>query len=307
MGSSTPAAKADWIEKVQGLSKCEWTEEVLDLTKLKMFRIDEQAKGYQRPLNDAFIEARTGDAFDAAEARTVFVSRRKDGSLYVLDGQHTVEMLLRKGVTHWLCRVFIGLTVGQEAARFAEYQENSQRMSPIVSHNASVIAGNKASVAIDAALEKFNLRISNLAGLRMKEGYIPLMIQGALRSIYDMGGQPLLETVLGICTDAWGAEKNSYNGRILKGLAHLLYVADRPFSRARLVAVLNNTTPKLILESVVGEMGSGSAGSKVASKMWTLYYLGVPGGEYPAIKRNSTQIPRLATPARAVEHEWLMD
>lgn len=287
----------EWIEKAQGLSKCAWTEKVLPLANLNIYRLGDYNKGYQRPLDESFVDERCEERFDAAEARTIYVSERKDGSLWVLDGQHTMELLIRNGITEWLCRVFFDLSPAEEAWRFQEYQHNRKAVHPVVQWNAEVLAGDKDTAAIDRVLTSRGVRISN-QGLRAKDGFVPVSIIGAFKHAYKLGGKELLDEVVGLVIDSWGLDAASFHARVLPGLSYLLAYSNLPLDRKRLVAVLKNTTPKMIVEKT-GATGGGGAGRKVALVLWELYLAGVPGSRHTRIKRTLKETPKLPkTPGR---------
>jgi hypothetical protein len=293
------------IEAVRPFTKVEFREEILPLGDLRVFSIAEFASGYQRPLSESFLNSITPtdetkeDRFDASEARAIFVSERKDGSMWVLDGQHTRELLMRHKIDRWPCRVFMGLTPTQEASRFLEYQRNSRRLGSIERWNASVVAKEPESIAVEKVLEAHNLRISSQS-IRAKEGMIPLTIGSVFAKIHEMGGTDLLEATLTAAEKAWGKEKSTYNTRVLSGLAYLLSHASLEIAKPRLTAVLKNTMPQQLIEQI-GSTGSGGAGPRGAAVLLERYRLGVTGTEHTAIRKGSAEAPVLLSAAEIDE------
>jgi hypothetical protein len=287
--STTQANLPKWLSDAQGLSSANWFSAVVPLNDLTLMRIDETEKGYQRPLSDARITDLT-EHFDAGEAREIYVSKRADGMMAILDGQHTCQVLRNVGIESWPCRVFIGLTPEEEARRFAEYQNNTRRIPAVVQWNAEVISGKESVVEIDKVLNEFYLRISTIR-VRNRDGYRGVGGRATFEKIYALGGSTLLRETLQLVTDAWGQGKETYFGRVLSGLGYLLaYAEGAEFDRNRFIAVLRNTTPKQIVEGI-GSTGSGGATRAGALLLLDLYIEGT--SEYPKIRRNEKTTPKL--------------
>jgi len=258
------AAAPAFLQKAQDLSHFHWNERWLPLDTLVTFRLGEAVGGFQRPLQERRVQGLV-DQFDAGEARTIFVSKRDlpsgKSEYVVLDGQHTAAALKRVGMTHWYCRIFFGMTPEDEASRFIEYENNSRRIPGVVQHNAEVIANTTTAVAIENILKPFYLRIST-AKLRSEEGFIPIASRAGFEKLLAIS-PAILREVIQLVVDAWGHNRESFDSRIMSGLGYLLATSKNPaetapFDRQRLLAVLKNTTPKLI-EEAIGPTGSGGA------------------------------------------------
>jgi hypothetical protein len=275
---------------------------VLPLDTLKPLQIDKEEGGYQRPLSQLRVQD-LAEKFDAGEAREIYVSQRENGDRYILDGQHTWAVLKAKGFTEWPCRVFWNLSPAEEARRFAQYNNNTRRVPPVVQYNAEVLAGDSLAVALDKILSKFHLRISS-SKLRSKEGYLGVASRAVFQKIYELGGQKLLEETLQLSIDAWGQNEASFLGRMLQGMGYLLHYVEGEFDRKRMLAVLRNTTPRQIVEAV-GATGSGGASRRGADHLLDLYISGV-GPEFPALRRNAKETPKLprTAPKEVEVHEY---
>lgn len=262
-----------WFDQAQSQSRARWMQGHVDLSALRLLRIDESELGYQRPLSDARVQHLIS-AFDASEAREIYVSRRSDGSMYILDGQHTWAALREMGYTHWFGRVFFDLTPEEEARRFAEYQSNSRPIPAVVRWNAEVISGNEDANAIEAILASFYLRIST-SKLRARDGYLGIGSRSVPEKVYRLGGANLLREVLQLCTDAWGQNKNAYLGRVMQAVSFVLANVDAPLDRDRMVDVLRNTTGPNIVQAI-GAGGGGGAVGRGAGIVLDLYRDGSP-------------------------------
>jgi hypothetical protein len=279
-----------------------WAVSVLPLNTLKPLQIDQAEGGYQRPLSQLRVQDLT-ERFDAGEAREIYVSQREDGSRWILDGQHTWATLLNVQISDWPCRVFFNLSPAEEARRFAEYNNNTRRVPPVVQYNAEVLAGDSTAIALEKILSSYHLRISS-SKLRSKEGYLGVASRAVFQKIFELGGQKLLEETLQVSIDAFGQNPNAFLGRMLQGVGYLLHYAEGEFDRKRMLAILSNTTPRQIVEAV-GATGSGGASRRGADHILDLYINGV-GAEFPALRRNAKETPKLprTTPKAVEPHEY---
>jgi hypothetical protein len=291
-----------WLKAAHSKSNNVWAVSVLPLDTLKPLHIDKEEGGYQRPLSQLRVQDLT-ERFDGGEAREIYVSQREDGSRWILDGQHTWATLKNVGISDWPCRVFFNLTPAEEARRFAEYNNNTRRVPPVVQYNAEVLAGDNVAVALEKILSAYQLRISS-SKLRSKEGYLGVASRAVFQKLYELGGQKLLEETLQLSIDAWGQKPNSFLGRMLQGLGYLLHYSEGEFDRKRMLAVLENTTPRQIVEAV-GATGSGGAARRGADHVIDLYINGV-GAEFSALRRNAKETPKLprTTPKSVEPHEY---
>jgi len=286
-----------FLEKAQDLSHFHWVERWLPLNTLITYRLGSAEGGFQRPLQDRRVQVLV-EQFDAGEARTIFVSKRDlpDGTneYVILDGQHTAAALERVGMTHWYCRIFYGMTPEDEASRFIEYENNSRRIPGVVQHNAEVLANTFNAVAIENILRPFYLRIST-AKLRSEEGFIPIASKAGFEKLLAISPN-ILKEVLQLVIDAWGHNRESFNSRIMSGLGYLLATSQTqsgqaPFDRQRMLAVLKNTTPKLI-EEAIGPTGSGGAQRAGATALLNLYVEGAAPG-YAKLTARAKTTPQL--------------
>src|SRR5512144_2349483 len=88
--------------------------------------------------------------YDPLLMQVLEVSRRPDGSIYVIDGQHRMMAASRKfGENHELpCRVHEGLSVAQEAKMFVDLQRKRKSILQVEQFKANLIAGDPLTVDI---------------------------------------------------------------------------------------------------------------------------------------------------------------
>lgn len=178
----------------------------------------------QRLLRRAWIRRHVA-AFDANQLGVICVSRRADGSLWLIDGQHRVELIRAVG---WgdqalYCEIFEGLTVQQEAAMFLVRNDRIS-VRAFDKFTAGVTAGEDSCPAI-------NKLVSDL-GLCIAEGNRDGSISAvrALQSIYSgagvasgRDGTVALRSTLETIVAAWGKSSTNFKAEVIGGLG-LIYL-----------------------------------------------------------------------------------
>lgn len=223
------------------------SDESLDLSVL---RVD---KSYQRPLAENRI-ARMQAVFQPELFGRLMVNRRDDGSIYVVDGQHRLELAKTLGWQTAPCVVVCGLDVAGEAKLFKDF--NTARKNPTwyELHRASVAAGMPDAVGIQAITDTARLTICERTTPSNGRG---LKAISPLYTIYHAkdGGPNLLARVLRVLTEAFPQGNpmellpHALESELLVGMSLFLRrVARAPnFNEARLTQQLRLITPAAIL------------------------------------------------------------
>lgn len=110
---------------------------------------------YQRPVNEKWLRSIVRN-FDLSLANTITLSDRGDGQYAIIDGNHTanaIQICLGDDYSV-LCKVYIGLTVSNEADMF--FKLNKQRKSVNIAEKikAGIVAGEASSVRYIEYMEK---------------------------------------------------------------------------------------------------------------------------------------------------------
>lgn len=194
---------------------------VLEWLPLKDLIIDPQVQ--RTHLRQSHIK-QIANNFDSDAFGTLLVSRRGDGSLSLLDGQHRVHALKLMG---WHgnqcvpCEVHQGLTLRQEAQLFIQ-RNTTAKPNKIDLWNSRLTKGEQTVVDIDTLVRRNGWEIPRK--LTQADGKIPSV--DALESVYSGYGikgerrnmPEALDLTLRIITKAWGHDKRASQAVIIKGI-----------------------------------------------------------------------------------------
>ena len=212
--------------------------------KLVPYSLLSKAK-YNRPINKKKVE-RIVENFREDEVRPVIVSRHKDGSLTILDGQHTAKALsiiYGDDCLVW-CDVREGLSYEEEANLFVRLNSDSTQLG-----KPDEIRGRIESNDEDAVMFKKHVEA---AGYTLLGGSNPLTAISTAYKIYSEKccGGAFLTNLLSTVDQIWPDNPNATNAVILKGVRNLLvYNKDQGIDRGNMIKKLRKKTPaQLILE-----------------------------------------------------------
>jgi hypothetical protein len=152
---------------------------------------------YQRHLNLKQV-AEMAARWDIALCDTIKVSKRADGTLWVIDGQHRVEAAKKAGEREIFAQVLTGLTPQQEADIFYGSTVYRRGLRPLDKWRASLRAEHPNTVEINEIVNSLggavNRKESQSAGINAV---------GMLWKIYEYGGAHILQSSLSLLRDAW--------------------------------------------------------------------------------------------------------
>lgn len=153
--------------------------------------------------------------FDLDKMQVPHVSRRADGSLYIMEGQHTVwayRQWIGEGqqIQVWL---YEGLTEQDEAEFFLSFN-NKKAVDALSKFKTGVTAGREVECDID--------RIVRANGCTIGTSANPTSISavGALTTIYSRFGGPVLGQTLRVIRDSFA--DGGYERPVLLGIAQVL-------------------------------------------------------------------------------------
>jgi hypothetical protein len=178
----------------------------------------------QRLLRITWVKRHTS-VFDPNQIGVLCVSKREDGSFWLIDGQHRAELLRAVG---WgdqaaYCEIFSGLTVREEAALFLARNDKIS-VRTFDKFMAGCTAEQPTNLSIIKILTALGLKVAEGSG----DGSIAAV--SALHHVYMGGGMAsekegalslrrALQTILG----AWGRASGNFSGAVIEALG-LLYL-----------------------------------------------------------------------------------
>lgn len=179
--------------------------------------------GYQRTLKPARVnEIRRH--LDLDMLGVVWVSRRANGSLYVLDGQHRVRALVDEGLGDYPldCKVYEGLTEDQEARVFF-WLNKYLRVHAADQFRARARFGDPVAHDIMRVVELHGLELSSTVA----DGHVVAVV--ALEAVYtgrvvnrrresDAYYPEVLSAAIGTLVGAFTKTANGLGGELIKGV-----------------------------------------------------------------------------------------
>lgn len=115
---------------------------------------------YQRPLDHNRVKY-IAEHFKASLVRTPIVSQRANGELYIIDGNHTVNILKTVGWKTVQVQYHTGLTVEQESLAFDDLNRNGRKgrlAVPVCNRfNALLVGGAPKETAINKIVQGLGL------------------------------------------------------------------------------------------------------------------------------------------------------
>ena len=169
---------------------------------------------YQRDVIPARVKA-LADQLDLDGLGVFVVSRRSDGTLAIIDGQHRLEALkAHDWQNDWKveCRVYEGLDLEQEAELYRQLN-NTRSLCSWDFYKAGLVSGDTQCLAVDAVAKSCGLRVSNQSG----DGRICCV--ATLRKVYAQFGGDALKHALKIATSSWGHTAGAVEKEIVHGLS----------------------------------------------------------------------------------------
>lgn len=162
--------------------------------------------------------------FDPGAIGAIYVSKRRDGTLAIIDGQHRVLALIElgRGDKPIHCIIYEGLTEAEEADSFLKFADH-RSVQATDKFRIGVAAGREDCVAVDQILHEFDLRMK---GDSILNGHSVISCPTSLLTIYnrnspDRDGPQALRCALQTAIAAFGMTDVALDGKIVSGLGEL--------------------------------------------------------------------------------------
>ena len=185
----------------------------LETVPIALLRSDNR---YQTPIIESIVE-NIVENFSLAAVNPPLVSRHSDGTLWVIDGQHTIEGFIRLGRTEIDCKVIDDLSRKDESDLFLIRNDprSRRKLSKKQSFKAHVESGDPVAVAMNTIFKKLGFVLHGRGP--MKIASLPIM-----EECFGLDGTGrALELTLADADSAWPHRKGSIPALILRAVAQI--------------------------------------------------------------------------------------
>ena len=210
---------------------------------LNSAKLEVPRESYQRPFNPGRTRKIVAE-FDERVANEPKVSYRND-HYYVFDGQHTIAARkLRNGGAdlNILCKVYHGMTEGEEALLFAQQNGASSRLTAGSRIRALVFGGDPQAIAFEKTTLDAGIRLD----YSQKRGRDRIACIGTAFEEFQALGAKRYKEALKIIAEAWGGDPESLRRETLKGITRFVDMYYEEFDRNHLVKQLKRVDPLTI-------------------------------------------------------------
>lgn len=208
---------------------------------------------YQRDLQKKRA-AKLAKKFSWHNFQTVSVSRRSDGSLWAVDGQHGLEILRIQNYGLAPCIIVESDRIS-EAKAFIDRNspDGGKRVSQREIQHAGLYANEEKALAADQFLKEFGLEVASGGHQPCKTNAIGFIRDNALSR------PDVLRAAMGRIKSLWANEPEAWTRTILRGMCEV-----ETSGKANQVGKSlhkNKVTPRRILDRCAGlQVGSGTGG-----------------------------------------------
>lgn len=207
---------------------------------------------YQRVLGTT--TKRLMEEWDDEKCDFLTVSYR-DSKFYIIDGQHRYSVAKAKGIVALPCIIFTGLTQNDEALKFAQQQDNVNKLTPFDTFKANVACGNASIPEVHVDMEikricdKYNIEVKKFSN-GSKGKILRCLSRARLivgSSSYD--GAACFEWIIDLLNVTnWADVSNTYIREVvcmLKGF----WIDNHGNAELekKLIKVINSTTPSMMI------------------------------------------------------------
>lgn len=210
---------------------------------------------YQRDVHPSLVKKFVTN-FDEFRVGTLHVSRRSDGQLVVLDGQHRFLAAKQVGEKTIHCVVKFFATTADEAAEYDALNTDRRPLTTMDRWKTEMVAGKERTLVIHDLIQDRDSLVTNSHGVQAVR---------TLWTIHDKRGADHLEEILDVLYEAFGAlSAESCQSRYLSGVDEFLRL--HPEKRDRLVKKLQEGGPGRLatLTNMYRTSGAGRRAGYVA-------------------------------------------
>ena len=209
---------------------------------------------YQRHLSMNHVKKAAAN-FDLYQINPVKVSRR-DGTNYVFNGQHTIEIVAlvsgSRETPVW-CMIYDDLAYEHEADIFANQMKYVKPLLPYETFIANIEAGSDKHLIIKDLVESYDLTVT--------PGSAPggICAIATVERIYDKYGYHILDQTLRMIVGTWEGEAYSLSANMLSGVVRIIFAYGDSLKEDIFKEKLSRISPREISRTA-RERKAGSLG-----------------------------------------------
>jgi len=234
-------------------------------------RIDD---GYQRSIDTGPSQAlidRIARNWDWRMCLPLVVSKREDGSLYVIDGQHRLAAAQRRNDIPFLpCCVSVYGSVEDEAAMFVAMNRQRRQMNRLDDFHAAQAGGDEEATAIAAIIHSVGFTVSRKTG---SATWVPgeVAFTSAISSVRKRHGDGIVRDALQMMADAFPDERLTAGSSIFQALCRIMVAPPEPIDTDRLHRALLKFNMKEWADLLKGAKG-GDHRAQIIREMLLIAY-----------------------------------
>lgn len=203
--------------------------------------LNRRIPGHQRKISVAKAR-KIAREFNVLAFGALHVSKRANGKLWFVDGQHRAYAARMKGLDYVPAFVYTGLTLEGEAELWEKLNTQNRPMA-WDGFAARAIYGEDEAADIRRAVYACGFNIPETLGGGNNRS---ISAVAALTTIYRGGGSGMLRDVLYIIGTVWPNSRAAITADILTGLYLLLHTFGEEVNTKRLIEKLSTVSPQYI-------------------------------------------------------------
>jgi hypothetical protein len=180
---------------------------------------------YQRGLDSGPSQSlirRIAQFWDWGLCQPLYVARRSDGGLYVVDGQHRLAAArLRGDIWQLPCVVAAFAGAAEEAAHFVALNQQRRPLNKLQIFKAALAAGDEEARQVMAAIEGAGLKLASSTNL-VSCGAGSVSNVGGLTACLKSHGRQALGASLAVLATSYPNQVLRYSGTLFPGIAEIV-------------------------------------------------------------------------------------
>jgi hypothetical protein len=204
---------------------------------------------YQRVLGTTIKKLM--NEWDNEKCNFLLVSFR-DNKFYIIDGQHRYSVAKAKGIYDLPCIILTGLTQSQEALKFAQQQDNVNKLNPYDVFKANIACGDASIPAIRVDMEikricdNYNVHIKKYGNYKGEEKIFRSLSTARAIVKTENGVQNFEKFMAIVNITNWKETSTSYSDKFVTALNSFLIdnKDNMETIEPKLIKVMNKYSPE---------------------------------------------------------------